>query len=1030
VNEAGPLYVVPSERHVERWTREGRRVETRDRLRARLFDELVRDRSLATPTEARMALAQVLPAIAARHDALASVVRGSAAAWESTLDALDGAIGALRLAAVAPATLRRVATAGQGGRRAQLLVEAWEAVDAHLEARALVDPRSAGVVLADRLPAQPPGRVAGVVGAGRVVARFVLAWDGGDVAWWRALDAALVRAGGEGARVELPSFDERLDAERERGPLDIVSEEVARATDAAPVGVVIDAPLGDLRLLGAVPEGPRHRLESRAAVDAAAQARAVLDAVRHALQGGSGVEDIAITAGLFDEPTVVALRQAFDDARIPLHDVRGESPARAGVVKLALGALGLADGGLGRIPVAALARSRYIDPERLGATTDTLHDLAYALERTPTALTGETAAALEATARASVVALATGRRTPDEENALGEARAALAATIAAAVLPCALPATRLAHVAAARALFVRLGVDPLRGSSSRAVLSTDEPPRDIARAELGAAARDAHAWDILEAALSDYEAATARLGLGEAVVAPRTFRHELARALDARAGRPPAARAGAVRIAELGDLAAERLGLLVVVDANDGALPGRSGGEPLLHPTLTTALRTADPVYAPPSSMTRGARELTALALAASNAQAIVFTRRAIDADGASLAAAPIVAWLEKGGVATSSWRASPLDGPAVTAREAALRRVGRRGAPADVQRRARVERTREARFEVASPPTDPILGDLDSARLPPEVLAALTAETGGTARPLAVTNLERFATCPFQGFAAQVLLARRQRPLRELPDRRETGTLLHRALAAAFTATAPLWAARPRDADRIHAGASEAANAVLRDESVASPLRRLALGRVRDAVRAVVRSSLADEAWDFALAEQPFGDGRAGGWAPLVLEEDGARLALRGTIDRVDLGHGRAAVRVLDYKSTPRAAESGMRALGETAFQVALYARAAADALSALERAGGYLGATRPDDVGPKVKRDYEARWEALHVETGGLTVVERAAIDVVRRVRLGGIAPRPRDEAACALCDSSGGCRKPRFAIQREDDEGGGAT
>ena len=1035
-----PLYVVPSERHVERWTRDGRKVETRDRLRARLFDELVRDRSIATPVEVRLALAEVLPALAAKEPLLGSLTRDNANAWESTLDAMDSAIGALRLAAVPMESLVRAATG-----RARMLLDARRAVDAVLDARGLVDPRSAGLLLAERLPAHPPSRVAAVVGAKGVVARFVLAWDGADVAWWRALDASLVRAGGEGTRAELPSFEEGIDASRERGPLDVVSEDVARALDAAPGGIAIDAVLGDLRLMGPVPEGARARVESRAAADAEAQARAVLDAVRRALLEGGGAEEIAITAGRFDEGAVAALRRVFDDARIPLHDARGEAPARAGVVAVAMGALGLGDGGVGRLEVAALARSRYVDPEKLGATSDALRDLAHALERTPTASAGDPGAALEATARASVATTSRGRRTPEEESALADARGQLASQLAALALRCARPMTRLEHVRAARALFADLGIDPLRGSASRAALASDDPPRDVARAELHAAARDAHAWELLGAALSDYEAAVARLDLARAVVTPHAFRHELARTLDARAGRPGAARAAAIRVAELGDLAAERLALLVVIDANDGALPSRDGessrsgarspsvtGEPLLHAALAGALRAIDPVRAPPSSTVRASRELSSLALAASSARAIVFTRRARDEDGGALAASPVVAWLERGGVRSSSWRASPLDGPAVSAREARLRRVGRAGTSSrGVERRARIERTREARFELMSAPPDPILGDLDAARpLPPEVVAALAAETGAGARPLAVTNLERFAVCPFQGFASQVLQARRERPLRELPDRRESGTLIHRALAAAFTATAPLWSARPRDAVLIHERANEAVDLLLRDESLASPLRRLALSRVRDAVRAVVRWSLADEGWDFAHAEQPFGDGRPGQWPPLVLDDGTARLALRGSIDRIDVGHGRAAVRAIDYKTSPRAAESGMRALGDTAFQVALYARAACDALQRVERAGLYLGASRPDDVGAKVKKDYEARWSALHAGGGAVTPLEKTALDVVRLVRLGAIAPRPRQESACATCDSSGGCRKPRFAIMREDDDGGGPT
>jgi RecB family exonuclease len=561
------------------------------------------------------------------------------------------------------------------------------------------------------------------------------------------------------------------------------------------------------------------------------------------------------------------------------------------------------------------------------------------------------------------------------------------------------------------------------------------------RAQVQAVARDAHAWELLDIALADCEAAADRLGIAETVVTPRAFRHELAHALDARAGRPGAARAGAVRVVNLEELAAEKLALLVVIDANDGRLPsrgnagrgpGRNRGEgDSFHEGLASALRSIDPVRAPASFSVRAARQLTSLALAVTSARSIVLVRRSRDEEGALMAPSPVVAWLERCGVKPSIWRASPLDGRPVCAHEATLRRAarGELGRPG-VARRARIERTREARFEALAPAADPILGDLDDGALAPgsPVLAALLVETGGGDRPLAVTNLERFAVCPFQGFGGQVLHARPQRPLRELPDRRESGTLIHRALAAAFTATAPLWAERPRNATAIHAEAREAVDLLLREETLASPLRRLALARVRDAVRAVVTWSLADENWDFALAEQSFGDvrtRRVGAWPPLVLEEGGVRLALRGSIDRLDTGHGRASVRALDYKTSPRAAESGMRALGETAFQVALYARAAADALGRPERAGLYVGATRPDDVGPKLKKDFEANWSALHTALPGrATPIEARALDLVRRVRQGGIAPRPADDSACTTCDLSGGCRKPRFAIARDEE------
>jgi hypothetical protein len=84
-------------------------------------------------------------------------------------------------------------------------------------------------------------------------------------------------------------------------------------------------------------------------------------------------------------------------------------------------------------------------------------------------------------------------------------------------------------------------------------------------------------------------------------------------------------------------------------------------------------------------------------------------------------------------------------------------------------------------------------------------------------------------------------------------------------------------------------------------------------------------------------------------------------------------------------------------------------------------------VAAPRPDDISPKLRKDFDAKWASLHAGGGAVTPIEARALDVVRQVRLGAIAPRPADDSACARCDSSGGCRKPRFAIAREDDEGG---
>jgi hypothetical protein len=252
---------------------------------------------------------------------------------------------------------------------------------------------------------------------------------------------------------------------------------------------------------------------------------------------------------------------------------------------------------------------------------------------------------------------------------------------------------------------------------------------------------------------------------------------------------------------------------------------------------------------------------------------------------------------------------------------------------------------------------------------------------------------------------------------------------LVHDALSAAFKATATMWRARPRDRAEIERIALAAAEDFLAHELVGSPLRDVALARARDDVRAVLAWSLADDEWDFALAEQPFGDGDPEAWAPLVIDVDGHRMSLRGRIDRVDFAHLTRGARAIDYKRSKRKALDTTRELGETAFQVPLYALAASRATDRPTSEGLYVPTGARDlRVGFRGKEAFATKWAALLREEGALTVVERLAARVVIEMRNGALAPVPRDANACAHCDVRGGCRKPRFAVAPDDAESAG--
>jgi hypothetical protein len=130
--------------------------------------------------------------------------------------------------------------------------------------------------------------------------------------------------------------------------------------------------------------------------------------------------------------------------------------------------------------------------------------------------------------------------------------------------------------------------------------------------------------------------------------------------------------------------------------------------------------------------------------------------------------------------------------------------------------------------------------------------------------------------------------------------------------------------------------------------------------------------------------------------------------------------------VRALDYKSSPTSAKSSGRALGETTFQVALYAIAAMRAHGAKEADGLYVPA-RAGAIDASFEPDTKEReaWANAFARDGDRTNVERRALELVRAVRAGHVAPDPADDSVCRGCAYDGGCRKPRFAIP-SDDEG----
>jgi RecB family exonuclease len=736
--------------------------------------------------------------------------------------------------------------------------------------------------------------------------------------------------------------------------------------------------------------------------------------VREALEGGAAVERIAIAYPSRDERTLVPLRQALGEARIVFQDALGAPPSGVPVVAAALHALSAVES-LERQAIARVLRSGYVDAPRVLAEPDAdklgfreaerlLARLARSLE------TRATLAGADPVER--LVRTAAGPEAKDDAAArrvIGTFARARGA------------ATRGERVRAARALFGELGFGARAGRGALATFARDEAPTGVDRAERLALARDVRAWEMLEGALDLFETASTRSGAEGRAIDAEFFRLELTELLDASARLPGAGRAGAVRVTRLADVAGDELDLLVVVDVNDGVLPRDVPRVTLISEALETAVaRAARDSFVAVRSNELAARDLAALATCAAEAGRTVLVTTSEDAGDAPSAASRVFTTLERAGVPVTSGEEDEARSGVTTLD--VIRRVGR-------------EHTRESFFlDPARRESDVVgnvaLGEGDLAR----VRRLVEGETGiASDRALAVTSIERFAQCAFKGYAHVVLGAREPEEQRELPDAREEGNLGHTALAAAFQATRDEWPRRPRDGEAILTRGLAAADAALAESEGHAPLRAIVRLRIRESVRAVLSRGVADEEWNFVLAEQGFGNAkRDAGWPPFRVRDAGAELWLRGSIDRVDKAQVGSAVRVIDYKRSKSTVRGSSSHLGDTALQVPIYAAVAAQRFEA-PATGTYLP-MQPRDLATEAKSSARAEERVSDLvrreAPNAPSEIERRVLAVAEEARSGRFSPLPARETECTFCSVSGGCRKPRFAMAPEADLDDGET
>jgi RecB family exonuclease len=997
----------------------GDRVDTFPSLRTRLRQHLAPSVELADPIAVRLVLSEVIVPLALADPWLGPIARRGGPAWVSVVDAVDEAISVLRERGDALPVVARGEDAT--AMRAAFLSRALVSLDRELERVGLVDPRREAEVAADAVASADAEDVMLAAGARELLARGIVDWSLPDLALFRVVDAALSRRGGR-ATIELPVFDRALDAERERDPLDTLIDAVASALDDAPMTAPISEALGDLRLAGS--PAPRVPVEVRKAADADTQASAIADAVHEALAAGASPSEVVIAWVSSDDAGARTVLRALEEASIAVSDQRPDRTLRSGLVALARGSLELPGRPVVRIEVGRLLRSSYVDAGKVAETGDAvaarriLRALARALEETRTVLAAGTVGVLEGTTLAST-------------TVSGEKRwrlALIARGLDVLLAQLSVGRTRGDHIRSVRALWAHLGLGRDVADAPHASLAGDAALSSVASAELAAVGRDAEAWASLEEGLAALERATLRLGCADAPATLESFGHELAWSLTRRGARANAA-TGMVRMVSFRELSPEPTALLVVADADQDSWPEGRLRARLVMPALEERLSEASDPALRPMTQAGSATALARLALAADQARRVVFTVRMRDAVGTPIAPAPVVEWLGRparsGLVMTSVWQPRPVPARPLSQRGAVLAALWSDPAQGaalrpDVWRRALLERRREEAFGTQLRETHPLVATLPRGAA---FVRALTEETGGGERPMPATGIDRMASCVFRGFVAEVVRTRRHAPANDIADAREGGVIVHAALAEAFRATARLWPVRPRDASEIRREGLLAADRVLARERTGTRLGRAAADQARAAVEAVLEWSLADEAWDFAFAEQ--GVGEEGGWGELVLERGGTRVRLRGRIDRVDLAHASPGARVIDYKRTETTAEDHTSLFGGTKFQLALYGRAVEIATGSRALEGIYLPTQRlRPSANPRVP---PLRWSREHEKVGALDQYEVSVLDLVDAVRQGRIEVRPHAAASCTHCDLPGVCRKPRFApTVTESDKG----
>ena len=867
--------------------------------------------------------------------------------------AVDDALGQLRRAGVHAADLRRI-----GGSRAALLSEALQSTSLRLAQLGLRDPREQAMLAARALESVSLRELEGIV---RVRVRGVAHWENGELSLIEALHRRLSRAAGGGVVIELPTVQSYLGPALRDAVAQLASRLEQRWATAA------DHPelwFVDARADANAPSVVRAAHE-------ASEARAVARAVLEALQRGAALDRIAIVpvdaADAFLEP----LRAELSAARIPFSEAWGRPSSAAPEAHAALELLRLARGPLLRDPLVDVLRVPDLRLDRLLGSKQRL-DFVEILARLPVRVDRsgqELLSALEARRR----------RTPAQHEreleAIGTAKRVLSVLITR-FEQLRQPSTRRTFRDRWRDFFSELGLLTASRAGLRQAIRYAERADQAPLSALGENARAGRAIDL---ALERVVSAAESLELAEESLELADFHEEFAVALSAVGQSQGAGRAGTLRIARPSEVSGLDWDLLVVCRAASSTLDWQSHhSDGVLDTDLIEQLPASK---RPLGAADRALFTRYALAQALSRAQHSIVTWAKRDAGGGSGASRLVINLKPE---ETRCEPASPLDPGAQRVLSSPL-------PSAEVVARARLEIARHAFYGNPDSPLDASNG----------AAGPLGRWVGGDVdRPLALTQLERYARCGFLGFSGTVLRAVRDDDVGDGLTARERGNLIHEALAIALTGTRARFGSAPTEV--LEQEALARAEAFLR-EQVSSKLRSAALTAALEDVAALLRWSFAnsDGIW-FSEAERAFGNGEE--WPALEV----GQYFVSGRIDRIDSNSDGSAVRIIDYK-TGAVRLSGEH--GDLLLQPWLYARKVAEVYGANRVSSGYLSLQRR-------KPEWKAAVEASAPDATEIQDKVTRAEGLIVSLRSGRVAARPAVSGACTRCDARDICRRPLSA------------